>query len=83
MTFDLPSILGLAGAALFLAAYGGVQIEKLDPLRPPALLMNLAGAILILISLAQDFNLAAFILEGVWGLIALFGLIKYAVRRRR
>ena len=80
---DLYDILGLAGAALFLAAYAGAQLERLDPLRLPALLMNLAGAILILLSLAEDFNLGAFVLEAAWGLIALFGLIKYALGRRR
>ena len=80
---DLYDILGLTGAALFLAAFGGVQLEKLNPHRPPALLMNLTGAILILVSLAHDFNLAAFFLESVWGLISIYGLIKWAVRRRR
>jgi hypothetical protein len=80
---DLYDILGLIGAALFLGAFGGVQFEKLDPHRPPALLMNLAGAALILISLVHDFNLAAFFLESVWGLISLYGLSKWLIRRRK
>ena len=80
---DLYDILGLIGAAMFLAAYAGVQIEKLDPHAAPALLLNLGGAILILISLVHDFNLAAFLLEGAWGLISLYGLGKRVMRRRR
>jgi hypothetical protein len=83
LTLDLYDVLGLAGAALFLAAFGGVQFEKLNPHRPPALLMNLSGAVLILISLIHDFNLAAFVLESVWGLISLYGLAKFLIRRRK
>ena len=84
MTFPDPyDLLGLVGAALFVIAFGGMQTEKLDPHKPPALLMNLAGAVLILISLVHDFNLASFVLETVWGLIALYGLIKHLWRKNR
>lgn len=74
--------LGLIGAALFVIAFAGMQLEKLDPHKPPALLMNLAGAVLILISLVHDFNLGSFVLETIWGLIAAFGLVRYFVRRK-
>ena len=82
MTLDLPNILGLIGAGLFVVAFGGVQVERLDPHGAPALLMNFVGAILVLISLAYDFNLPSFVLESIWGLVAAYGLIKL-VRRRR
>jgi hypothetical protein len=75
--------LGLIGAALFVVAFAGMQLEKLDPHKPPALLMNLGGAVLILISLLHDFNLGSFVLETVWGLIALFGLVRYFLRKNR
>jgi hypothetical protein len=73
---------GLAGAFLFLAAYAGAQTGKLDPQKLPALLINLAGAILILISMIEDFNLGAFVLESAWGLIAFAGLVRLAVKRK-
>jgi len=60
-----------------------VQAEKLDPHGPPALLMNLVGAILIIISLVHDFNLPAFVLESVWGLISAYGLAKWLIRRKK
>jgi hypothetical protein len=75
-------VLGLAGAALFIVAFAGMQVDKLDGREPPALLMNFAGAILILISLAHDFNLGSFVLETIWGLIALYGLVRWFLRRR-
>ena len=72
---------GLVGVALILAAYAAAQLHRLDPTRPPALLINLAGASLILLSLTRAFNLSAAIVEGAWALIALFGLARAWMRR--
>jgi len=80
---SLDEVIGLVGAALILGAYGGVQLKKLDPHRPPALLLNLVGAALVLVSLAYEFNLAAFLLEAAWVLIALWGLAGWWRARRR
>ena len=82
MSFSFPDLLGLIGAALFLVAFAGVQAEKLNAHGVPALAMNLVGAILILISLVFAFNLASFVLEACWGLVAAYGLIRQALRKR-
>lgn len=82
LPLTIPNILGLIGAVLFVVAYAGMHLEKLDPHGVTALLMNLIGAVLVLISLAYDFNLPSFVLETIWGLVAAYGLIKL-VRRRR
>ena len=37
---------------------------------------------LILLSLAFRFNLPAVLMEGTWGLVALFGLARLALRKR-
>lgn len=79
---NLYDLIGLVGAALFVGAYAGIQFGRLDPHRPPYLLMNLFGAILVLISLLFAFNLAAFVMETIWGLVAVYGLIRYVLRRR-
>jgi hypothetical protein len=76
--FDIAGLLGALGILL---AYAGVQMKKLDPHRPPALLLNLAGASLVLISLIEDFNLAALLLEIAWIIIAVHGLASLALRR--
>ena len=78
--FDLMALLGAAG---ILAAYAGVQLRRLDPHRPAALLLNLVGATLVLISLVEDFNWAAFVLEIAWIAIAGHGLFRLAFARRR
>ena len=74
-------VAGLIGVVLILLAYAGAQTRRLDPLDVPALLMNLAGAGLVLLSLTHTFNLAAFLMEAAWALVALYGLIRVVVRR--
>ena len=72
---------GIAGVAMILIAYAGATAGKLDPRRAPALILNLAGAALILLSLAYAFNLAAFVMEAAWAAVALFGLARLALKR--
>lgn len=71
---------GVAGVLLILVAYAGGTIGRLDPKRPPGLLLNLVGAGLILWSLVHDFNLAAFVMESAWAVVAVIGLIRFAIR---
>ena len=65
---------------LILLAYAGAQLGRMEPRRAPALLLNLAGAGLILWSLVFRFNLAAFLMEAAWAAVALFGLIREIAR---
>ena len=78
----LPDLAGVLGVLLILTAYAGAQLGRLEPRRAPALVMNLVGAGLILLSLAFRFNLSAFLMEAAWALVALYGLIRLAVRLR-
>lgn len=75
------NIIGIIGSVLFMGGFiYANRAEQIDKLLFNAI--NLAGAILLLISLSVHFNLAAVILETAWGLIALSGMIK-ALRERR
>ncbi len=67
---------------MMLFAYAGGQIGKLDMTALPALVMNLTGSLLVLWSLTFKFNLSAALMEGAWALVALYGLVKLAMRRR-
>ena len=77
-------VIGLIGSALFISAFAYANLTKhLNKLGFN--LANLIGSILLLISLAVNFNLAAFVLETAWGLIAAAGLvmaIRAKLRRR-
>lgn len=77
----VADIIGLAGSALFIAAFAYANVAK--QLNKIAFnFANLVGAILLLISLSVTFNLAAFVLEAAWGTIAAVGLVM-AIRARR
>ena len=74
MTPLLADIIGLAGSALFIAAFAYANVAK-ELNKVWFNLANLVGAILLLISLSVTFNLAAFVLEAAWGTIAAVGLV--------
>ena len=78
----LADIVGLIGSALFIGAFAYANIAKTLN-KVWFNLANLAGAILLLISLSVTFNLAAFVLEAAWALIALFGILAALRERRR
>lgn len=77
----LSDIIGIAGVACVIGAYFLLQLEKVKGDGPGYLLLNLAGACLLIVSLMVTFNLASFIIEICWLAISLFGLAKLAWRR--
>ena len=79
----LPDIVGVVGVLCILIAYAGATAKKLDPAQAPALLLNLTGAMLILVSLYFDFNLSAVLMEAAWVLVAVYGLVQLALGRNR
>jgi hypothetical protein len=78
----LADIGGLVGVAMMLAAYALSTVGRIRVDAWPALSLNLAGAGLVLVSLLFKFNLAAFVMESAWAVVALFGLIRLALNRR-
>lgn len=76
----LADVIGLIGGAMFVGGFAYANVAKsLNKILFNAL--NLVGAIFLLISLSVNFNLAAVVLEIVWGGIALVGLVQ-ALRTR-
>jgi len=70
--------IGLVGAAIFVIAYFANQARWLDShdWRFPA--ANLAGALLILVSLFGEWNLPSVVIEVFWAAISVYGLINRA-----
>lgn len=80
MSGGIADAIGLIGSALFIAAFAYANLaESFNKLWFNA--ANLIGAVLLLTSLWVNFNLAAFVLEVAWAIIALAGLIA-ALRAR-
>ena len=69
--------IGIVGVAMVLATYFLLQSEKIDAKGFLYSFLNLLGALLIVYSLLYNWNLASFIIEVVWVLISLYGLLKW------
>jgi hypothetical protein len=81
MTPLLADIIGLTGSVLFIGAFGYANFsQSMDKVLFNV--VNLVGAVLLLISLSVHFNLAAVVLEAAWACIAFAGLVG-ALRARR
>jgi hypothetical protein len=75
MTSFAADLIGICGSLLFIGAFiYANRAPTLNKLLFNA--VNLAGAVLLLISLSVNFNLAAVILEVAWGIIAAVGMIR-------
>ncbi len=74
--------LGVFGVGLVLLAYAGAQFDWFSPKQAPALLMNLVGSGLILLSMTRAFNLSAFLMEAAWAALSAYGLVRLMLRRR-
>ena len=72
----LADVLGLLGVALILIAYAAIQFNRMEASDRLYSLLNLAGALLILVSLTVDFNLSAIVMESAWAVISLYGLFR-------
>ncbi len=82
MTYGWHDLLGIIGVVLILATYMLLQLEKLPVTRASYSITNGLGAFFILVSLVNEFNLSAFVVELAWLLISVYGLIR-CLRRGR
>ncbi len=67
---------GLVGVGLVLSAYFANQQDWLDAKRWQFPAANLAGSLLILVSLWDAWNLPSVVIEVAWLAISLWGLIR-------
>ena len=82
MPLALYDLAGLAGAFIIMAAYFANQqrwLSSEDWRFPTA---NLIGALLILVSLWFDWNLPSFVIEVVWALVSIWGIVRGLAERR-
>ena len=79
---DIYTLVGFAGMACIIAAYA--YLTWADEPNPFVLHgTNLAGAALLTVSLIVHTNLPSLVLEGFWAAIAIYGLVKAFMARRR
>lgn len=82
MTLAWYDFAGLIGVAMVLVAYLLVQTRTMDARQPLYLVINAAGAILVLVSLLYAFNLSAFVIQCAWIAISLYGIVRWWREKR-
>lgn len=82
MDYSWFDLVGNIGVLLMVVAYLLLQLEKLSSSAVSYLLLNVAGAVLVIISLMFRFNFSAFLMEAFWLLISLYGLTKTLLSKR-
>ena len=73
----LANIIGMIGTLLVVGSYFLMQLDKLDPRGLRFNLINLLGAIFLLLSLLVHFNLASFVIEVFWIAASLIGIYNH------
>ena len=82
MDYGVHDLVGNLGVLAVLLTYLLLQAGKMAPDTIRYSASNAVGALLILYSLTQDFNLSAVVIEVVWLLISLYGIAR-TLRARR
>ncbi len=75
-------IVGTIGVALIVVTYAGVQLRKMEVSSLAYSALNLLGAVMILASLAYNFNLASVVIEIFWIIISLWGIVVWIKSRK-
>ncbi|MGH8427214.1 MAG: CBU_0592 family membrane protein [Gammaproteobacteria bacterium] len=70
----IQEALGVAGVLMVLSAYFLLVSERMRETGLAYLGLNILGSALILVSLAQHFNLAATVMQAAWIAITLAGI---------
>jgi predicted membrane protein len=73
---DIFQIIGFIGMLFVVYAYFLLQTHKVTTVTLRFQLLNLIGAILLIISLLVHFNLGSFLIEIFWITITLYGMWK-------
>jgi hypothetical protein len=71
----VSQVIQIAGALLLLAAFAGTQFRYFDSRAYSNLILNFAGSTILAILAALDSQWGFLLLEGVWSLVSLWGLI--------
>lgn len=80
---DIYQWIGFFGMIFIVVAYLLLQTSKYTIHSLEYQLLNLVGAILLLISLFVHFNLGSFIIEVFWIIITIYGIITNIKRKKK
>jgi hypothetical protein len=75
MTYEWHDIIGNVGVCVILLAYFQLQTGRLQSTAMSYSVLNAVGALLVLISLLVAFNISALLLETVWLVMSIYGIV--------
>ena len=75
-------VVGSIGVMTIILTYILLQIEKIRSEQLVYSILNGLGAGLIAFSLLYSFNFAAFVVESLWVVISIYGIVKYFLKRK-
>lgn len=81
MQYAWYDFVGSIGVFTIILTYILLQIEKLKSEQLIYSVLNGLGAALIVFSLLYSFNFSAFVVESLWVLISIYGIIKYFLKK--
>lgn len=79
---DIFQIIGFIGMLFIVYAYFLLQAHKVIQNSIKFQILNLIGAILLIISLLVHFNLGSFLIEVFWIIITIYGIVKNRVEKQ-
>ena len=82
MNFAFYDIIGTIGVATIILTYVMLQTERIKSESLLYSILNGLGAALIVFSLLYSFNFSAFIVESLWVLISIYGIVKYFLKKK-
>ena len=83
MNFEWHDVVGGIGVAILLITYLVLQLNLISAKSLNYSILNGIGSALLVISLTQDFNKSAFVIESCWFVISVVGAIVSLREKRR
>ncbi len=80
MNYAWYDVVGSVGVFTIISTYVALQTGRFRSESLAYSLLNGLGAGLIVFSLFYSFNFSAFIVESLWVLISIFGIVKYFLK---
>ncbi|MDG1436951.1 MAG: hypothetical protein P8P83_04150 [Rickettsiaceae bacterium] len=78
----IADIVGIIGVSFVIFNYLLLQAEKLTPTSSFYLYSNFFGSLLLLFSLYYHWNLASVVIEMLWLLISIYGIIRAKILKK-